>query len=207
MRRTIFTLLAIASGLLTLLLIVVLGMGLRKAASVTETALGADMNVAVQRAKSGRSAWVALTDASADCKRFVSYADTSQDGETRDAALFVAVNEARNIEIVVDARDVRECRYVGNVNFVGMLKRMDDTQRNLYSARGLALPAGGIEWQLCTQCSPGGEWGAIIAMLFMTGFFAWLTLKLYRARTPADAVSPQQAARERAARRKSRQRP
>ncbi len=186
MRRFFLTLIAITSGLFTLFFAGVSAVQMYEAVSVTETALAMDMRAAVERAKSGRSAWVALSDASADCKRFVTYADTSKEGETRDAVLFVAANSARDLEIVVDARDVRDCASVAKVHYVGMLKRLDDDRRSHIAGYGLALPAGGnIEWRLCAVCVTGDEWMIAIVLAVLALLSAWFTLKMFRARTPA----------------------
>ena len=88
------------------LLLVTRHMGVREASSVTKDPLRVEMREAVERAKSGRSAWVWLTDATAECAGSARFAD-AKDGETRDAALFLAFNAARDIEIVMDVRDLR----------------------------------------------------------------------------------------------------
>lgn len=170
--------------LVTLLLGIALYIGLREARSVTDEPLRMDMREAVERARSGRSAWVWLTDARADCARSVRFTDTGKEGDAQDAVSFVAVNEARDIEIVVDVRDLRDCRYVGNVHYIGMLKKIDDGQRQAFVARGLALPAaGGDAWWLCAGCRPGDEWPAVVALLLMGLLSGWVTLKVFRART------------------------
>ncbi len=169
--------------LVTLLLVVTLYMGLRDARSVTDEPLRVEMRDAVERAKSGRSAWVALTDASADCGRSARFSDTKE-GETRDALLFLALNAARDIEVVVDVRDMKDCSHVGSVHYIGMLKQLDASRRSEMASRGLMLPAsGGAEWWLCTECRPGEEWVAVLVVLLLIWLSGWLTVKAYKART------------------------
>jgi hypothetical protein len=173
---------AMIGGLVTVFLAAVLVFGLRDAASVPDAPLQMDLSAAVSWTKSGKSSWVWLTDVDADCARFAWYTAAGKDGETEDAALFVAQNTARDLEVVVDARDVRECRYVARVNYIGMLKSMDDDKRRDVAAHGIA-PAASAAWWLCTQCRPGGEWFAAIVLPVMICFAGWLTVTIYKART------------------------
>jgi hypothetical protein len=183
MRYFVCILGSIIGVLVTALLLVTLYVLVRDASSVTNDPLRVEIHEAVERARSGRSAWVWLTDAHADCARSARFTDT-KDGETRDAVLFLALNAARDIEIVMDVRDLRDCGYVGNVHYIGMLKKLDASQRSEMLSRGLTLPAsGGAEWWLCTECRPGGEWPGVIIVLVLIGLSGWLTVKIYRART------------------------
>jgi hypothetical protein len=182
MRNFICIVGTIIGVLVSIVLVIALRFGVRDAVSVTSDPVRLAMHEAVDLAKSGRSAWVWLTDAAADCTRSARFTD-SKDGEPRDAVLFVALNAARDIEIVVDVRDLRECRYAGNVHYIGMLKRLEPGERKRMTSQGLALPAGDDpEWWLCADCRPGGEWLAVIFVLALTGLSGWLTVRVYRAR-------------------------
>ena len=153
--RNFFCILGLIIGVLvTGLLVVTLYFVLRDARLATDDPVRLEMREAVERAKSGRSGWVWLTDAKADCGQSARFTDT-KDGETRDAVLFLALNTARDIEIVVDVRDLRECSYVGNVHYMGILKKLDASRREEMVSRGMVLPAsGGPEWWLCNDCRP-----------------------------------------------------
>lgn len=192
--RYFFCMLVSTAGLLvTLLLLVTLYLGVREATSVRDAPQTLDISGAVDLAKSHKSAWVALTDAVADCKSTVPYTVSTTDGGTRDALLFV-VHKAdpgadRSLSIVVDARDVRDCRYVGNVHYIGMLKSLDGAKRNGFIAQGLALPdSGGPQWWLCADCQPGDEWSVAAIILLLMIATGWLTLKVYRARRSQSTV-------------------
>ena len=184
--RYVVCLLAASAGLLvTAFLVAVLAFGIRDARSVPDAPPRLDMKAAIEHAQTGKSAWVWLTDAAADCARFATFTDATQDGDARNAAAFLAVNPPRDMEIAVEARDVRECRYVASVNYIGMLKKLDADKRREFVSRGVA-PAANTEWWLCTQCRPGGEWPGVIIVLVLLSLSGWLTLKIYQARRPND---------------------
>lgn len=189
MRYFFCMLVSIAGLLVTLLLLVTLYLGVREATSVRDAPQTLDISGAVDLAKSHKSAWVALTDAVADCKSTVSYTVSTADGGTRDAVLFVAHNADRSFSVVVDARDVRDCRLVGNAHYIGMLKSLDGAKRNGFMAQGLALPdSGGPQWWLCADCQPGDEWSVAAIILLLMIATGWLTLKVYRARRSQSKV-------------------
>ncbi|MEQ1775912.1 MAG: hypothetical protein ABL891_19210 [Burkholderiales bacterium] len=174
----------IIGTLVTGFLVLSIHFGVRDAKSVTDEPLNVGMREAVERVKSGSSTWVWLTDARADCSRSARYTDTSKEGDAQNALSFVALSEARDLEIVVDARDLRDCAYVGRVHFVGVLKKMEDSRRQEFASRGLALPAAsGDAWWLCGDCRPGGEWTGVVVLLLLVALSAWLTLKIFRARS------------------------
>lgn len=182
--RYVFCMLVSLAGLLvTLLLLVTVYLGVREAASVQDAPQQWGIGGAIDLVKSHRSAWVALTDAVADCRSTVRYTVSTSDGATRDAMLFVAHNADRSLAIVVDARDISDCRDVGNVHYIGMLKSLDDAKRNGFIAQGLSLPEpGGPQWWLCADCRPGDEWTVVAIVLALMIGAGWLTRKVYRAR-------------------------
>lgn len=173
----------IAGTALCLLLLVALYLGMLEASTVPDSPMRLSLREAVDRAQSRRSAWVWLTDAEADCARSVAFTDASKDDNTRDAVLFVAANAGRDLEVVVEARDLKMCSYIGNVHYVGMLKAVDDDRRRYFAAKGLKLPAGeGAKWWLCGDCKPGDEWGAVVAIALFLFFTGWMTWRIFRAR-------------------------
>jgi hypothetical protein len=183
MRYFFCMLVSIAGLLVTLLLLVTLYIGVREATSVQDSPQQWGIGGAIDLAKSHKSAWVAITDAVADCKSTVRYTVSTSDGGVRDAMLFVAHNADRSLSIVVDARDVRECGYVGNVHYIGMLKSLESAKRNGFMAQGLPLPeSGGPQYWLCTDCQPGDEWLVVAVVLLLMIASGWLTRKVYRAR-------------------------
>lgn len=180
MRRIWFVFLALCGGLLTALFAGLLAIALIEATSVTETAVPLDMRAAVQRAKSWRSPWVALTDAGADCTKFVAHGDGPDAG-----AIFIARNAARDLDIVVDVRDVRECGNVAKVHFIGMLKRIENAQFARYRFYNFTFAErDSVQWWLCTECQPGGEWTPVMWLFVATGFFGWFGIRMFRARVP-----------------------
>ena len=187
---------AIAGTALCLLLLVALYFGALEAGTVTDSPLRLTMREAVDRAASKRSAWVWLTDAQADCKRSAPFTDYSKSDNSQHTVLFVAANAARDMEVVVEARDLKQCDYIGNVHYVGILKRVDDDQRRYFAGKGLQLPAGGgPAWWLCGDCKPGGEWGAVMAVSLFLVFVAWMTWRIFRARVkPVPLTEPAQPA-------------
>ncbi len=193
MRRIWFIFLSLCGGLLTALLAVALAMALTEATSVTETAVPLDMRAAMASAKSWRSTWVALTDASADCTTFVTHGGGQDVG-----AIFIARNEARDLAIVADVRDLRECGHVAKVHFIGMLKRIENAQLARYRLHNFAFAErDGVQWRLCAECQPGGEWEPVGWLFAALGFFGWFTVRMYRARipkvVPASKVQPRPA--------------
>lgn len=124
---------SIVGAVFCLLLLTALYFGLHEAATVPDEPLRMTMRDAVDRAASRRSAWVWLTDAQPDCKRSARFTDYSKDDDARDAVLFVASNEPRNTEVVVEARGLKDCAYIGNMHYVGMLKRLDDDDRRRFA--------------------------------------------------------------------------
>ena len=180
MRRIWFISLALCGGLLTVLCAGLLVIAVIEATSVTDTAVPLDTRAAVARAKSWRSSWVALTDASADCTRFVAHGDGQDVG-----ALFIARNPARDLDIVVDVRDLRECGDVAKVHFIGMLKRIENAQFARYRFHNFPFAERDrVQWRLCAECQPGGEWEPVMWLSTGIVFFAGFSLWMYRARIP-----------------------
>ena len=73
MRKVFYAIAAIACGLVTVLLGVAAVMIGIEIATVTDTPLRMDMAAAIERVKSQKTAWVQLSDASADCKRYAPF--------------------------------------------------------------------------------------------------------------------------------------
>lgn len=146
MRRIWFIFLALCGALLTPLFAGLLATAVIEATSVTETAVPWDMRAALERAKSWRSAWVALTDATADCTQFVTHGD----GQDVGAIILTARNATRDLDKVVYVRGVRECGLVAKVHFIGMLKRIENEQFARYRFHNFPLVGrDGSQWWLC----------------------------------------------------------
>ena len=158
-----------------------------EATSVTETAVPLDLRAAVERAKSWRSPWVVLTDADADCTRFV-----TRGGGQDVGAIFIAHNPTRDIAVVVDVHGVRECGHVGKVHFIGMLKRIENAQLARYRLYNFAFAErDSVQWWLCAECQPGGEWEPVMWLFAATAFFGWFGVRMFRARVTKATPAPQ----------------
>ena len=183
MRRSIFTVLAIACGLFTLLLAFVTWVALTETLSVRDTPLPATMAEGIRLLKSGKSAWVQLTDANADCQRYAPFANNRDDGVTRQSGAFIATNAEKNIEIAAVVHDIAQCDYLGRVHFIGVIKELDTDERKKFAADGLPLSetTGPNQW-LCTWCVPEREWLGVIVLLVLVCLAGFGTRMLWRKR-------------------------
>lgn len=184
MRKFFYAIAAIACGLVTVLLGVAAVMIGIETFTVTDTPLRMDMASAIERVKSQKTAWVQLTDASADCKRYAPFTSRWHDG-TRQSGAFIAQNPAKDIEIAVVVHDIGQCAYLGAVHFIGQLKRMDADERKKFAADGLPLSETyGPQWWLCTWCVPEREWAGLVTIISFAIAFAFGTRGLWRLRQP-----------------------
>jgi hypothetical protein len=165
MKRFSVTILALIMALLTFLLAGAFVVGCIETISVREAPLPATVNEGIARLKSHKSAWVQLSDATPDCQRYAGYTSRWADGARR-SAVFVAVNAAKDAEIVVVAHDVSACEYLGRVHLIGEVKALDADERKKFIADG--LPAAEMDrhkYWLCTWCVPEREWFALFLLL------------------------------------------
>ena len=199
MRKFFYAIAAIVCGLVTALLggvAVMLGI---ETFTVTDTPLRMDMAAAIERVNSQKTAWVQLTDASADCKRYAPFTSRWHDG-TRQSGAFIAQNPAKDIEIAVVVHDIGQCAYLGAVHFIGQLKPMDADERKKFAADGLPLSeTSGPQWWLCTWCVPEREWAELVTIIGFAIAFAVGARGLWRLRqppvkAPAIAAGPAKAA-------------
>jgi hypothetical protein len=199
MRKFFYAIAAIVCGLVTALLggvAVTLGI---ETFTVTDTPLRMDMAAAIERVNSQKTAWVQLTDASADCKRYAPFTSRWHVG-TRQSGAFIAQNPAKDIEIAVVVHDIGQCAYLGAVHFIGQLKRMDADERKKFAADGLPLSETyGPQWWLCTWCVPEREWTELVTIIGFAIAFAVGARGLWRLRqppvkAPAIAAGPAKAA-------------
>lgn len=190
MRHFVFVLFALLSALITLLFAGGTWMAARETLSMTDAPVQATVAEAVERVKSGKSGWVQLTDANADCKQFVPMSSAA-DGTVRQIGSFVAVNAAKDIEVAVLAHDVASCDFLGRVHYIGVFKALDDADRSNFALKGLALsPTQGPKWALCAWCVSERSWGGAVAALVMTLGAAWFTIILWRKRVPDTPPVP-----------------
>ena len=199
MRKVFYAIAAIACGLVTVLLGVAAVMIGIEIATVTDTPLRMDMAAAIERVKSQKTAWVQLSDASADCKRYAPFTSRWHDG-TRQSGAFIAQNPAKDIEIAVVVHDIGQCAYLGAVHFIGQLKPMDADERKKFAADGLPLSeTSGPQWWLCTWCVPEREWAGLVTIISFAIALAFGTRGLWRRRqppvkAPATPAGPEKAA-------------
>ena len=187
MRSILVTTVAIVCGLFTLLMVFTAWMVLTETLSVRDTPLPATMAEGIRVLKSGRSAWVQLTDASADCQRYAPFANNRDDGVTRQSAAFIATNAEKNIEIAAVVHDIAQCDYLGRVHFIGVLKELDADERKKFAADGLPLSeTTGPKLWLCTWCVPEREWLGLIVLLVLACVAGFGTRAVWRRRN-ADA--------------------
>ena len=193
MRRFVFTGLAIACGLFTLLMVFAAWVVVTQTLSVRDTPLSATIAEGISLLKSGKSAWVQLTDANADCQRFASFANSLGDGVTRQSGAFIATNSEKDIEIAAVVHDIKQCDFLGRVHFIGMLKNLDDDERRKFAADGLPLSetTGPKVW-LCTWCMPEErDWVGLIMLLGFVLAAGFGTRALWRKRV--DEHKPKHA--------------
>jgi hypothetical protein len=163
----------------------------RELLSVRDAPLAATASEAVALYRSGKSAWVRLTDASADCRRHAIFETRLDDGNVRKSSAFVAVNATRDIDIAVIAHDVGACEHLGLVHFIGMLKPLGNDERFQFAGHGLPFSEkSGPRWWLCAWCVPRDDRGAMITLGILTSVLVlamgYATRAFWRARNPAS---------------------
>jgi hypothetical protein len=108
------------------------------------------------------------------------------------AGKVLAHNPTRDIAVVVDVHGVRECGHVGKVHFIGMLKRIENAQLSRYRLYNFAFAErDSVQWWLCAECQPGGEWEPVMWLFAATAFFGWFGVRMFRARVAKATPAPQ----------------
>ena len=114
MRRFVFTVLSMACGLFTLLMVFAAWVVVTQTLSVRDTPLSATIAEGISLLKSGKSAWVQLTDANADCQRFASFANSLGDG----VHVRVGPSSRRTLKRIL--KSLRWCMTSSNAIFSGV---------------------------------------------------------------------------------------
>lgn len=193
----------LVTALTTVFIALLTGQGLRETLSERDEPLQATLSEAIQLQRSGKSAWVQISDATADCTRFAPFHTSGADGRSEHGAHFIAFNAARDTEIAVVAFDLRSCDYMGRVHWIGMIKKIYADERQDFAARFAShrLPVAEMEKQafwLCSGCQPArnhfGVFVMALATLFM-GLLTWAFWRQWRRSAPsAIAIKAAQSA-------------